>query len=87
MRIKTLAAALAALAALAAPAAAQDFKLRFATSVANTQEASYKEMEAFDRSVDLRIVRLRRKIEVDPAVPQVIKTVRGAGYVFATRDR
>ena len=49
--------------------------------------AHNKEMEAFDRSVDLRIVRLRRKIEVDPAVPQVIKTVRGAGYVFATRDR
>jgi two-component system phosphate regulon response regulator OmpR len=44
--------------------------------------AHNKEMEAFDRSVDLRIVRLRRKIEVDPAVPQVIKTVRGAGYVF-----
>ena len=44
--------------------------------------AHNKEMEAFDRSVDLRIVRLRRKIEVDPGVPQVIKTVRGAGYVF-----
>ena len=49
--------------------------------------AHNKEMEAFDRSVDLRIVRLRRKIELDPATPQVIKTVRGAGYVFATRDR
>ncbi len=49
--------------------------------------AHNKEMEAFDRSVDLRIVRLRRKIEQDPAVPQVIKTVRGAGYVFATRER
>ncbi len=49
--------------------------------------AHSKEMEAFDRSVDLRIVRLRRKIEVDPAHPQAIKTVRGAGYVFSTRDR
>ena len=49
--------------------------------------AHSKEMEAFDRSVDLRIVRLRKKIEVDPAVPQVIKTVRGAGYVFSTRER
>ncbi len=38
--------------------------------------------EAFDRSIDMRIVRLRRKIEADPAKPQVIKTVRGAGYVF-----
>lgn len=44
--------------------------------------AHNKEMEAFDRSVDSRIVRLRRKIEEDPATPQVIKTVRGAGYVF-----
>ena len=49
--------------------------------------AHSKEMEVFDRSVDLRIVRLRRKIEVDPAVPQVLKTVRGAGYMFSTRDR
>lgn len=49
--------------------------------------AHNREMEAFDRSVDLRIVRLRRKIEQDPAVPQVIKTVRGAGYVYATRER
>jgi DNA-binding response OmpR family regulator len=45
--------------------------------------AHSKSMEAFDRSVDLRIVRLRRKIEVDPSVPQVIKTVRGAGYIYA----
>jgi DNA-binding response OmpR family regulator len=49
--------------------------------------AHSKDMEVFDRSVDLRIVRLRRKIEVDPAVPQVLKTVRGAGYMFSTRDR
>ncbi|WP_126172005.1 response regulator [Altericroceibacterium xinjiangense] len=41
------------------------------------------EMEAFDRSVDSRIVRLRRKLEEDPAKPQVLKTVRGRGYVFA----
>lgn len=40
------------------------------------------EMEPFDRSVDSRIVRLRRKIEVDPAAPAVLKTVRGVGYVF-----
>jgi two-component system phosphate regulon response regulator OmpR len=46
------------------------------------QLAHHKEMAAFDRSVDLRIVRLRRKIEADPKVPRTIKTVRGAGYVF-----
>jgi two-component system phosphate regulon response regulator OmpR len=45
------------------------------------------EMEPFDRSVDSRIVRLRRKIEDDPTKPQVIKTVRGAGYVFVPTSR
>ena len=40
--------------------------------------------EPFDRSIDIRIARLRRKVEDDPAKPQVIKTVRGAGYIFAT---
>jgi two-component system phosphate regulon response regulator OmpR len=38
--------------------------------------------ETFDRSIDVRIARLRRKIEVDPAHPQAIKTMRGAGYMF-----
>jgi two-component system OmpR family response regulator len=39
--------------------------------------------EVFNRSVDVQIMRLRRKIEVDPAQPRFIKTERGAGYVFA----
>ncbi len=38
--------------------------------------------EPFDRSIDIRIARLRRKIEPDSTKPQVIKTVRGAGYMF-----
>ncbi len=38
--------------------------------------------EPFDRSIDIRIARIRRKIERDPAKPQIIKTVRGAGYLF-----
>ena len=46
------------------------------------QLAHSKEMGVFDRSVDLRVVRLRRKIEEDPRVPRAIKTVRGQGYVF-----
>lgn len=46
--------------------------------------AHNRDMEAFDRSVDIRIMRLRRKIEEDPEKPQVLKTVRGIGYVFAT---
>lgn len=42
--------------------------------------------EPFDRSIDIRIARIRRKVERDPAKPQIIKTVRGAGYLFA-RDK
>jgi two-component system phosphate regulon response regulator OmpR len=44
--------------------------------------AHNKEGDVFDRSIDTRIARLRQKVEVDPAVPQAIKTVRGAGYIF-----
>jgi DNA-binding response OmpR family regulator len=44
--------------------------------------AHSKEMEAFDRSIDTRITRLRRKIEPDPSKPDCIRTVRGAGYVY-----
>jgi DNA-binding response OmpR family regulator len=45
--------------------------------------AHNKEIEPFDRSIDIRITRIRRKIEPDPAKPQWIKTVRGAGYVYS----
>ena len=38
--------------------------------------------EATDRSVDIQVSRLRRKIEADPAEPELIKTVRGGGYMF-----
>ena len=44
--------------------------------------AHNRDWEPFDRSIDVRITRLRRKIETDPAKPQVIKTVRGAGYMY-----
>lgn len=39
--------------------------------------------EVYDRSIDVQILRLRRKIEPDPAHPQYIRTERGAGYVFS----
>jgi two-component system phosphate regulon response regulator OmpR len=41
-----------------------------------------REWEPFDRSIDIRIARLRKKIEDDADRPQVIRTVRGAGYMF-----
>lgn len=44
--------------------------------------AHNRDWDPFDRSIDVRITRLRRKIELDPAKPQVIKTVRGTGYMF-----
>ena len=46
------------------------------------EAAAHREMEAFDRAIDLRITRLRRKIELDPAHPDAIRTVRGVGYMF-----
>jgi two-component system OmpR family response regulator len=39
----------------------------------------------FDRAIDVQIGRLRRKIEADPANPELIKSVRGAGYLFSAR--
>ena len=41
-----------------------------------------RDWEPFDRSIDIRITRLRRKIEPDPENPRVIQTVRGAGYMY-----
>jgi two-component system OmpR family response regulator len=39
--------------------------------------------EVFDRSIDVQILRLRRKLEIEPSAPELIKTERGLGYVFA----
>jgi DNA-binding response OmpR family regulator len=41
-----------------------------------------REWEPYDRSIDIRIARLRRKIEIDAEHPQAIRTVRGVGYMF-----
>jgi two-component system, OmpR family, response regulator len=38
--------------------------------------------DIFDRSIDVQILRLRRKLEADPSAPQIIRTERGVGYVF-----
>lgn len=42
--------------------------------------------DPFDRSIDIRISRLRRKIERNPSNPELIRTVRGIGYVFDGAD-
>jgi two-component system, OmpR family, response regulator len=45
--------------------------------------ANARDAEAFDRAVDLRIMRIRRKIELEPTKPSVIRTIRGGGYLFS----
>jgi len=44
-----------------------------------------REAGPYDRAIDVQVGRLRRKIEHDPANPELIKSVRGAGYLFAAR--
>jgi two-component system phosphate regulon response regulator OmpR len=44
--------------------------------------AHKRDSEPFDRSIDVRIARIRRKVERDPEKPQLIKTMRGTGYMF-----
>ena len=44
-----------------------------------------REWSPYDRSIDNSISRLRRKIEAEPRKPQLIKTVRGVGYVFTAK--
>ena len=38
--------------------------------------------DVFDRSIDVQVLRLRRKLETDPSAPSIIRTERGVGYVF-----
>jgi DNA-binding response OmpR family regulator len=45
-----------------------------------------KELEAFDRSIDVHMGRIRAAIEDDAKVPKRILTVRGVGYVFAKQQ-
>jgi two-component system OmpR family response regulator len=45
--------------------------------------ATHVHEDIFDRSIDVQVLRLRRKLETDPSAPRVIQTERGVGYVFA----
>jgi two-component system OmpR family response regulator len=39
--------------------------------------------DIFDRSIDVQVLRLRRKLEIDTGAPRIIQTARGIGYIFA----
>jgi len=41
-----------------------------------------RDWDPFDRSVDLRVMRLRKKVEPDPEHPRFIRTIRNEGYIF-----
>ena len=43
-----------------------------------------REWDPYDRSIDIRVARLRRKVESDPDNPVVIRTIRGVGYMFVS---
>jgi two-component system OmpR family response regulator len=47
------------------------------------QQATRIHEDVFDRSIDVQILRLRRKLETDPSAPRIIQTERGVGYVFS----
>jgi DNA-binding response OmpR family regulator len=46
------------------------------------ETVAHRDAEAFDRAIDNRIMRLRRKVERDPSKPEAIRSVRGVGYMF-----
>lgn len=48
------------------------------------EQAHNRGWDVFDRSIDLRIMRLRRKVERNPDKPEILKTVRNVGYVFVS---
>ncbi|WP_280152230.1 response regulator [Piscinibacter sp. XHJ-5] len=50
------------------------------------EQAHSRGWDVFDRSIDLRVMRLRRKIERNPDRPEVIRTVRNVGYVFVPQE-
>jgi len=50
------------------------------------EQARGRAMDSFDRSIDLLVSRLRQKLADDPREPKMIKTVRGAGYMFNVRS-
>jgi DNA-binding response OmpR family regulator len=56
---------------------------RLLTRTALTEAIGLSEEPETSRAVDIRVMRLRKKIEADPANPRFLRTVRGEGYIFA----
>jgi two-component system OmpR family response regulator len=50
------------------------------------EQARGRSMDAFERSIDLLVSRLRNKLSASPDAPSIIKTVRGAGYMFTAHS-
>ncbi len=48
--------------------------------------AAGRDWDPFDRSVDVHVSNLRKKLDVDPNLPSLIRTVRGAGYMFVPKQ-
>jgi DNA-binding response OmpR family regulator len=46
-------------------------------------QATRVHQDIFDRSIDVQVARLRRKLELDPSQPRMIQTESGIGYVFS----
>ena len=48
------------------------------------EKSSHRDWNPLDRSIDVRITRLRKKLEQDPTKPEFIRTVRNIGYILRT---
>ena len=60
---------------------------RLLTRAAISEAVGFEDDSDASRALDIRIMRLRKKIEDDPANPKFLRTVRGEGYIFSLPAR
>ena len=60
------------------------FMLKSPKQILNRDQLMTDIQDSFDRSIDVRMSRIRKKIEADPKNPTLIKTIYGAGYIFTS---
>lgn len=60
------------------------FMLKSPKQILNRDQLMADIQDSFDRSIDVRMSRIRKKIEADPKNPTLIKTIYGAGYIFTS---